>query len=106
MKEIAAGHDQAIRSVAGTYADQRDRDAQLGAFETEYKEQTNNMFEQWFGRTLGIAAQPPSQNPSAPPGPKAAGSAPSAAPPRPPKVPSNYVWDSNTRHWNPPKKAK
>lgn len=75
---IGRGHDQAIQAVAGTAADQRDRDAQVKAFEDEFKVNTDNMFKQFFGGLLGTATQPPSANPAAPAGPKASGSKPGA----------------------------
>jgi hypothetical protein len=74
MVLIGQGHDQAIQSVAGTHADQADRDTQIKAFEDEYKVGTDNMLKQWFGDAMGIAPQAPSKSPTAAPGPKAAGS--------------------------------
>lgn len=95
---VGLGRNQAIQAIAGTYADQRDRDAQINAMENELKVES----EHWFQNLLGVT-QPPSQQPTAPPGPKARGSAvtPSkgATPARPKGVPNDAKWDAKTQTW-------
>lgn len=85
---IARGHDSAIQNVAGTYSDQRDRDEQIQAEESEWSKDILGI-KGALGTLFG-AAPPPSQRGSAPPGPKARGSkvapakavAPSSTPPQ------------------------
>jgi hypothetical protein len=97
-KAVGEGRNAAIMSVAGTYADQRDRDAQVGAFEQEYKVNTDNMIRTFLGGLLGIAPQQPSTREGAPPGPKAAGSAVIGEPKRPSNVPKNYIYRKSGPH--------
>jgi hypothetical protein len=72
MGEIAKNRDKTLQGIAGMYSDQRDRDAQVGAVENEYKQ----LMEHPLESLLGLGPTAPSQTATPAAGPKVTGSAP------------------------------
>lgn len=79
-RDINDSHNRTLITVMGMSTDQRDRDAQIQAYETEHKLNTDH----WLLGLTDLLPTPPSQRTTTPPGPTAPGSKPKAPAPAKP----------------------